>query len=177
VKHKIIGISGYARVGKDTAATYIRGKLPNYEIASFADPIKAMLKVGLGMTHEQMYGNEIREEIDERYGCTPRMLMQTLGTEWGRNMIDQNIWVQAMLAHIDRTGNPTIIPDVRFESEAEMIRQNGKLIHIIGNRKLKSEHSSESGIYIQDGDLTIDNTGSLDEFYLKLEKLVRKHLK
>jgi len=177
VRHKIIGIAGYARVGKDTAADYIIKKMPDYEKSSFADPIKAMLKVGLGLSDHQLYGDQ-KEVVDERYNKTPRQIMQTLGTEWGRNTIDQNIWVQAMIAHIERTNRPTIIPDVRFESEAEMIRENGGLfIHVIGIPKINTQHSSESGLYFKEGDIQITNLDSLPEYYLKIDKLIRKKLK
>ena len=134
-----------------------------------------MLRVGLGLSESQLHGNQ-KGELDERYGCSPRHLMQTLGTEWGRDLIDQNIWVNAMRSHMEQTEEFVIIPDVRFESEAEMIREEGILIHVIGPNKIKSSHKSESGIYLKEGDIKILNQGSLDEYYLKLEKLVRKHL-
>lgn len=176
MKYQVIGIAGHAQVGKDTAADYIKGKIPEYQKCSFADPIKAMLKVGLGLSDAQLYGSE-KEAVDERYGCSTRHLMQTLGTEWGRSMIDHNIWVQAMIAHLERTGTETIIPDVRFESEAEMIRSQGILIHVRGIPKIGSDHASEQGVLIEHGDIVIKNDASIDEYYLKLEKLVRKHLK
>lgn len=177
MKYEIIGISGPARVGKDTAADFIRGKMPIYEIASFADPIKEMLRVGLGLTASQLYGQD-KQKVDDRYGCTPRKLMQTLGTEWGREMIDQNIWVNAMKAHIELYDDPHfIIPDVRFESEADMIREKGILIHIHGMNVIDNAHISEQGVKLNREDIIVNNNGTLDEYYLKLDKMLRKRLK
>lgn len=175
MKYKVIGISGLARAGKDTAADVIMDIFP-YIKASFADPIKDMLMIGLGMTAEQMYGGEIREQVDPRYGCTPRHLMQTLGTEWGREIIDQNIWVNAMKSKLDSVGN-LIIPDVRFESEADFIRKNGILIHIKGRKSIQSTHKSESGVYSEINDITILNNDTLEAFQSSIEKACNIYLR
>lgn len=178
MKHKVIGIAGPARIGKDTAADFIKGKMPIYQIASFADPIKEMLRVGLGLSSAQLYGDH-KEDIDPRYGVSIRYLMQTLGTEWGRNLVGQEIWVNAMNAHIESSDDGHfIIPDVRFESEAEMIRENGVIIHIYGEVKIGGNHHvSEKGIKREYNDLGIENCGTIDEYYLKLDKMLRKRLK
>lgn len=177
MKYKIIGITGPARIGKDTAAHFIKGKMPIYQLASFADPIKEMLRVGLGISSSQLYGDH-KEDIDPRYGVSTRYLMQTLGTEWGRNLIGQDIWVNAMLEHINQSNDGHfIIPDVRFESEAVMIRDSGILIHIQGTHGLDSDHVSENGVNIFREDITVDNSGTIDDYYLKLDKMLRKRLK
>lgn len=177
MKFKIIGISGLARVGKDTAAGFIQDNIEGYERASFADPIKEMLMIGLGMSAEQMYGGEVREKIDPRYGCTPRHLMQTLGTEWGRDIIDQNIWVNAMKSKLGTIEGGLIIPDVRFESEAEFIRKNGVLIHIKGKTTLSSTHKSESGVYIEPEDITVLNNDTIYLFQSAIKKVCNIYLK
>ena len=84
----VIGIAGPARCGKDTAADFIIEEHPQYVKASFADPLKDMLRVGLGLNAAQLYGND-KEGVDHRYECSPRHIMQTLGTEWGRQLIHQ----------------------------------------------------------------------------------------
>ena len=69
---------------------------------------------------------------------TIRRAMQTLGTEWGRNLIGQDIWVNALERRIKSTGASVIlIPDVRFDSEAEMIFKNGGKFRQIKNFTLK----------------------------------------
>ena len=179
MKHRIIGIAGPASVGKDTAADIMIREKPYYNKISFADPLKNMLRVGLKLSNAQLYGSE-KEIIDYRYGKTPRQLMQTLGTEWGRNMINQNIWVQCIESLIvarENALNYYIIPDVRFESEADMIRRLGGIVLIIkGKNVIKSNHVSEQGIYGHPKDITILNFGTLEQFKSTIQGFIKEEL-
>jgi len=175
MKPKILGIAGPAQIGKDTAADLIIKKY-GFVKASFADPIKEMLMKGLGLTFEQMYG-KLKDVVDERYKCTPRHLMQTLGTEWGRKIIDQNLWVRALEDKIANSSDFYVIPDVRFESEADFVRKYGVLLHITGKSKINSKHVSESGIYIHDSDAQIHNINSLSDYLADVERIARLILK
>jgi len=165
MKYKILGIAGPARVGKDTMADRIQLAF-GYEVkkTSFADPIKIMLSEGLGLSAEQLYGDE-KELEDDRYGCSPRHMMQTLGTEWGRNSVNQNIWVRALKSRVDSIGGQWVVPDVRFEGEAEYIRSEGRLIHIVGNNSISNKHKSEQGVYIDKNDIVLHNDGTLKQYY------------
>jgi hypothetical protein len=58
---------------------------------------------------------------------TPRMFMQMLGTEFGRNMIHPNIWVNSTLAEYT-PGQNWIIADVRFPNEVKEIKNLGGII-------------------------------------------------
>lgn len=174
MKPKIIGIAGPAQIGKDTAADLIIKKY-GFVKTSFADPIKEMLMSGLGLTIEQMYGT-LKDVVDDRYKCTPRHLMQTLGTEWGRNLIDPNLWVNAVEDKIANSAEFFVVPDVRFESEAQLIRRYGVLLHITGKSKINSKHVSESGIYFKEGDARIDNHGSLADYLTAVEALAKRTL-
>lgn len=172
----LIGITGHAQCGKDTAADYLC-KISNaaYWKDSFANPIKGMLGVGLGLDREQLHGY-LKDVVDPRFGKTPRQLMQTLGTEWGRELVHPNIWVYAMKSYleggVDMIDGRTryIIPDVRFENEANFIRKFGVLIHITGrdNNIKESDHVSEAGVLFQEGDIEIRNDGSLNEFLMRV---------
>ena len=57
MNHKVIGITGAARAGKDTVANYLIHTHPHYVKMSFSEPIKKMLSAGLGISHDQLYGN------------------------------------------------------------------------------------------------------------------------
>lgn len=160
----IIGITGPAGAGKDTAAQVlidVRG----YQRMSFADPIKAMLAAGLGLTPEQLNDPAGKEApIDWIIGQTPRQLMQTLGTEWGRQLVHPDIWVRAMARMIESSpAQRIVIPDVRFENEAHAIRQmGGKIIRLEGRHNpTVPGHISESGIEPNPADWPLRNTGSI----------------
>ena len=176
-KIKVIGIAGPAHCGKDTAADYLLAHLPHgFNKASFADPIKQMA-TGLGLTHEQLYG-DLKDVVDDTFGCTPRKILQTLGTEWGRERIHPDIWVRAMSLKLQNLPDGGLVmPDVRFENEANFVRQNGVLIHITGrfdnNDSPVEAHISESGLPIRDGDIPVCNNSDLEALYLRLDIALR----
>ena len=121
---RIIGICGPARVGKDTLAANITETImhtmnPDYSDyilaqESFASPIKSMVAMlldffGLGSimnapTLEPYLEGDKKEEMIESIGASPRKLLQTLGTDWGRDIIDENLWLNSMRHRIEQYG-------------------------------------------------------------------------
>ncbi len=57
---------------------------------------------------------------------TPRMLMQMLGTEFGRNMVHPNLWVNSLMNEYKR--QKWLITDVRFPNEAKAIKDRGGIL-------------------------------------------------
>lgn len=154
-KMRLIGIAGQARAGKDTLASYMLDNLDGtWSRSSFADPIKEMLRaIGVDCS------DAAKGKIDDHYGVFVRHMMQTLGTEWGRHMIDGDIWVKAF-ARLN-AGKCVIVPDVRFENEAELVREHGVLIHLVGRGGIEGNHVSENAIEFKPGDIVIDNSRDL----------------
>lgn len=154
-KMRLIGIAGPARAGKDTLASYLLDNLSDdWSRSSFADPLKDMLRaIGVDCS------DDAKAVIDDSYGVTPRHMMQTLGTEWGRHMIDGDIWVKAF-ARLN-AGECVIVPDVRFENEAALVREHGVLIHLVGRGGIEGNHVSENAIEFKPGDIVIDNSRDL----------------
>lgn len=149
---RLIGIAGPARAGKDTLASYLLDNLSDdWSRSSFADPLKEMLRaIGVDCS------DDAKAVVNEDYGVTPRHMMQTLGTEWGRHMIDSDIWVKAF-ARLN-AGKCVIVPDVRFENEAALVREHGVLIHLVGRGGIEGKHVSENAIEFKPGDIVIDNS-------------------
>ena len=154
-KMRLIGIAGPARAGKDTLASYLLDNLSDdWSRSSFADPIKEMLRaIGVDCSDDK------KAVVSDDYGVTPRHMMQTLGTEWGRHMIDGDIWVKAF-ARLNAF-KCVIVPDVRFENEAELVREHGVLIHLVGRGGIEGIHVSENPIAFMPGDIVIDNSRDL----------------
>lgn len=168
-KMRLIGIAGKARSGKDTAANYLLEKLgDDWSSASFADPMKAMLGV-IGVN----CSDAAKDLPKNQYGVSTRHMLQTLGTEWGRDGIGSDFWIDVFEMY--NAGQCVIVPDVRFENEADLVRKNGILIHIKGRGGIKGNHVSEQAVNIKDGDIVIDNNGSLAELYAKLDLLELGH--
>lgn len=147
---KIIGFTGPAGAGKTTAAFAVVASKHDYCRLSFADPIRHMLMaIGVGAL-ELGDGKHLPNAL--LGGKTPRHAMQTLGTEWGRQAIGPDIWINASrrrLLHLLDLGHRAVFDDVRFDNEARMIREHGDGIVIqLDNPNLpaRMSHASEAGI-------------------------------
>jgi len=174
----LVGISGLAGSGKDTAGDYLVREFDFIKIA-FADPLKRIVRDIFEFSEEQLWGSsEKRNEPDLRYPrpngtfLAPRMALQQLGTEFGRNCYP-NVWIDYALRLAktalespskfdydkklglypsDRSSNPIrgiVISDLRFKNEIDALRQNGaSLIRLKRNQAgLKGDaglHSSEA---------------------------------
>lgn len=186
----LIGLAGLARSGKDTAASVLARELGLYRYA-FADPIKRML--------EQVFGNNFvdgdRERIEPISGVSYRKLMQTLGTEWGRN-IQPDLWTRVAKAKwewiseakpthdwlagqslgLPMNFNGMVISDVRFDNEAEWIRSVGGIIVHVDRpsaQKVGLEgHASEQGLTMIHGDMVVENLSTLEAYRSALDYLV-----
>lgn len=166
---KLIGLTGKARSGKDTAADYAAKKWGAQRYA-FASPLKKGLRAMLGLDSEHTDGG-LKEMPLLRFGNkSPRQMLQTLGTEWGRQLVNDTIWVDLGLYEWEKyraMGQSLIITDVRFDNEAQAIRDAGGVVcHIIRvDAETVSEHSSEAGVQCLPGDFAIANVGTLQAFY------------
>ncbi len=153
----VIGIAGRARSGKDTVADILIKELEGvWEKYSFAAPLKMMLFAGLGL-------NDKDPAAFEKFDKTYRHMAQTLGTEWGRDMIHPDIWVREAEYRLKRSLCNWIIPDVRFENEAAFVRKYGILIHLkrpAQERIAESDHISEKVLPRQANDWLINNDSS-----------------
>lgn len=107
---------------------------------------------------------------------TPRLVLQLLGTEGGRDVIHPNIWVNATLGDLKETDH-VIVTDVRFPNEVEGIkRKGGKVVKIIRPSVVStSTHPSETSLNnYTDWDYVIVNDGTLDDLEKKvLEMLIK----
>lgn len=147
---KIIGLSGPKGVGKSTFASqmafdfYRDGITEQVRIMSFATPLKQMLGC---IVHED-YIKQDKERIIPHIGVSARVCLQTLGTEWGRNL-NPDIWVNLAKHRIEESADKIfIIDDVRFDNEAKMIRELGGAVWNLSREGIGGEdnHISESGI-------------------------------
>ena len=119
--------------------------------------------------YDENYNQEVYIASEEIV-ITPRLMLQLLGTECGREIIHPNIWVNALFADYKPTGDNLlegevrkvreedliypnwIITDVRFPNEAQAIKDRGGIVirvnrplERLGNSKLpKLKHTSIS---------------------------------
>lgn len=170
---QILGLTGLPRCGKDTVALLL---VQHFDFAryAFAGPVKDMLKAGLGLTHDEVNAPD-KEVTIARIGATPRYLLQTLGTEWGREMVGPDLWIkiaEQRTHHFRKAGCPLVFTDVRFENEADHVRRLGGAIWHIKRQAstVVNLHKSNSGVALVRGvDSVITNDDGLDQ----LEGMVR----
>ena len=169
----LIGLCGAAGAGKDTVAARLRER-HGFWVMAFADPLYSAVSAITGMPVAALKNRDLKERPVGWIGKSPRELLQLLGTEFGRNLIREDIWIRRAMETIGAVavGNEhagCVITDVRFDNEAEAIRQAGGMIFEVvrpGSTCLKSAaatHSSERGIGRQHILATIVNDGSLDD--------------
>lgn len=125
----IVGFIGRRRSGKDTAAFALMQA--GYAGLKFAGALKAMLDTYLeytGMPEDArrlaIEGSYKEVGLDKLQGKSTRFAMQTLGTEWGRNLIGENLWVDAAIARAKQF-EKVVFTDVRFPNEVAALQGIG----------------------------------------------------
>lgn len=125
---QIIGLCGPAKSGKSLAANYL-STCRGFTRIRFAGPLKAML-AALGLTTDEIEGRLKERPCALLGGRTPRHAMITLGTEWGRQMIHPDLWINAWNERLSRLppGKSVVVEDCRFGNEAAAIRAYGGVL-------------------------------------------------
>lgn len=171
--------------GKSTLANILRSN-HGFEVLRFAGPLKSMFKAlleSLGVPEEdqrRMIEGDLKETPSSLlYGHTPRYIMQTLGTEWGRDLIGKHFWARAAATKagfLMDQGKSVVFDDMRFANEVEAcLTIGGHPVQII--RRAASlqgqSHPSEGGLNSYTGwHHTIHNNSSVDDLMFEAEKLV-----
>lgn len=139
-----------------------------------------------------------------QYRLTPRLLLQLLGTECGREILHPNIWVNALFSeytshthHLDildlqkgtteRIGTTLeskwIITDMRFPNELKAVKdRNGITIRVNrdyiltgGPEDPKQQHYSEVALdHETRWDYAIDNNSTIEDLIKKVREILNK---
>ncbi len=140
------------------------------------------MMVALGLDLNQVDGGRKEEPTPLLCGRTPRQAMQWLGTEWGRQLIGEELWIAAWQAAAERTPDfwgdgshsPLIVADdVRFANEARAIRdRSGRVVRIErpdAGSVSGHAHASERFDFVPDR--IIPNTSDTDTFCQAIDEL------
>lgn len=171
----LIGIAGRKGCGKSTAAGVLTSI--GYNVCSFAAPMKrvvALLLSQAGLTAEQLqYAAANKEAPLPILGCSYRHVLQTLGTEWGRQMIKDDFWL-LMADQQWQFYRDVVFDDVRFDNEAAFIRKRGGLVVHLSRPGLFAGdgHLSEAGITVCSTDAHLANDGDEEQLLDRLIDLV-----
>lgn len=175
---KVLGLTGCSGAGKDTVANIITGYAPlNACSYAMAEPLRYMLDALLNVYCEPFWtawtDQNWKNSLIPKLGVTPRYLMQTLGTEWGRDLISKNIWVRIAEDNIDsflEYCSLVVVSDIRFANEFDMIKKMGGEVWEIRRPGCAppNDHFADSGSVFHLADRVIHNDGTLEDLARKV---------
>jgi hypothetical protein len=173
----IIGLSGYARSGKDEVAKVLVSEF-NFERVAFADAIRDLLYLMnpmIDITPLQTMVEALGWDATKKHPDVRRYL-QDLGVG-ARKLFGKDFWVnQALNPHLYEhpivgVNKNIVVTDVRFENEADIVKSMGGEVWRIRRNGVDpvNQHVSEIALDDYKFDQILKNEGSLDE----LRELVR----
>lgn len=177
----VILLGHKAGVGKDTLGQHLIEK-EGFKRLAFADKLKDVVADLYGFTNEQMYTDAGKNTVDERYGLTPRVVLQDFGQEQRARFPD--IWADYVFRQIELLSSTNfVITDFRFPNEftvAERYASKGNMTVVPikitrpgrGSDFAGAQNISETALDdFQNWSFFINNDGSIDELYAKYKSL------
>jgi hypothetical protein len=162
----IIGLSGWAQSGKDSTAELLCLNY-GYERRAFADPMRHALTIINprldSITRVSDYVDDYGWDIAKK-NPEVRRLLQVIGTDFGRRMLGEDVWVKMTMRDL-RITDRVVISDVRFPNEAEAIKSLGGTVWRINrhNHSAVNGHTSEHAMDNYMFNHVIYNDGTLDD--------------
>jgi hypothetical protein len=99
-------------------------------------------------------------------------LLQRLGTECGRELISDTVWIDAALNNVELDDHykSIVVTDVRFPNEAQAIKDRGGYIFRIEREGVgpANDHPSEIALDNWIFDCIIDNDGTPEELVTRV---------
>jgi hypothetical protein len=172
---RLVGLMGYAGAGKDAVGNILVGRYGWGRVA-FADALKEMVyaldpfvEVPDGQDKEVTYHCRLTRVVDA-FGWDGakgfddvRRLLQRMGTEAGRKVLGEDVWVKAAQRKLFTKPSGTVLTDVRFPNEIDMIKNTGGELWRVDRPGVgpRNDHVSEHAWTGYGVDVVILNNGSL----------------
>jgi hypothetical protein len=188
----VVGISGKKKAGKSTVATYLKSEYGFKEI-SFAYLLKLACRYLFLLSEQQVEDQMEKEKIDQRWGVSPREILQVIGTDIMKIGLIKHVHIKVLkkegiwayvtkrkILELMRNGvNKICISDVRFPDEIECLRffKNVKIFRLerkIDELKENSEtmnHTSETALDSFPLPI-IQNNGTICDLYKEIDRVV-----
>ena len=152
----IIGITGSIGAGKDTVGILLRDKLGGAIKLSFKAALVQKIVRVFEVDPTLFYDRDAKDKPTPLlFGHTPRYVMQTLGTDWARNLSSPDMWSEYVRRQILILPSDVVITDVRFDNEARMVKEEGGVVWEIVRRN--NPYTAVSGVY-HEAEKGIDKT-------------------
>lgn len=172
----LIGLGGKLTAGKDVVADYLVEK-HGYVKLGMSDALHdAMMVLNPIVYVNHTYDEEFTYvEAIQEYGYVKtkelfpeaRRLLQALGTEVGRKMFGENVWVDIMTRKIQErrdAGLSVAVTGIRFPNELEMIHDLGGWSVWVHRPGLESTdtHDSENSVRMEDFQVIVNNDSTIE---------------
>lgn len=189
----IIGLSGYGRSGKNTVAEILRDNW-GFEVVAFADVLREACRalnpiVGVVdfpadpiVRWAELYDEYGYEGAKDHptLGTEFRRIMLNLGTEVGRDILGQDVWVDALGARLlQRPGENFAIADMRFPNEAKFVHNYTRTGHTGITVRVDrpgfgavADHPSETSLEGWSFTYRLLNNGTLEDLTEKVTDMV-----
>lgn len=191
----IVGLTGHAGHGKDTAGQYLRMRLEEEGLRpvlhAFADPLKKALAEMTGLSVETLDAYKRTGEALPGYGIPVRPVLQQLG-DFVRERNPQWLLLRAKQSMRNAeqeaaslSGDPVHIwTDVRVPNEAAFLREHSRQVTIARvyqpefDNGIGLAHTTESGVDQIEPDLWLENPAEhVIALYAQLEQeVVDRHI-
>lgn len=188
----LIGFIGPKGSGKDTCADYVCNRYM-FKKVSYADCLKRACKELFIMSDEQLYGTQEQKETPDLrwFGATPRTILQYVGTDLLRNQLEKimpglgkDIFINNFRLWYKNQDEKmkVVIADVRFQNEADTIKELGGILMKIERPNLgksSDTHESEVELHnIKNYDYTIknDKEGDIQHVYDQVSKAIADYV-
>lgn len=134
----IVGVVGLIGSGKGTVGDMLK-VIYGFQNESFAKPLKDAVAIIFNWPRHLLEGDteesrKWREQEDTFWTkalgkkITPRLVLQWMGTEAGRNIFGESLWTSALINRLDPRKD-YVITDVRFVNEIKALKEAGA--HVI----------------------------------------------
>lgn len=188
----IIGLSGYAQAGKDSVGQVLVDEY-GYKRYAFADALRGAIyalnpiydasiayDLETGEASGRLFGR-VQELVDfvgwddaKVNNQEIRRLLQAMGTEAGRKILGEDVWVNAVFNQVNEEN--VVITDARFPNEAQRVKAEGGFMVRVTRPGVQAvnNHPSEVSLDEWGFDLTIPNDGTLGDLRLLVKDGLQK---
>jgi len=150
----VIGICGRALAGKSTCAQAMVGHCGG-RVVAMADSLRDVVEAAFGSRYETQEAKLATDpfwapRLGERWS-TGRQILQRVGSELFRELVHPDFWLFHLELRLSRLATQPliVIPDVRFDNEAQWVRAHGGwMLHLLRADQPPSAdaHQSERGV-------------------------------
>jgi hypothetical protein len=188
----LIGIcSSGPGCGKSTVAQHLERH--GFRVVPFAQPLKRI--VATLLTEAGYSGIDAWKFVTDAAAKarplelipgnpTPRRLLQITGTEWGRGLVHEDLWVELWRRQVERhlgIGYHVVADDLRFPDEAAAVRELGGLVLYLERPGVAVDlqvvsHASEGALPRTAADWVMSNDSTIQELIAQVDAWLEDQL-